>query len=191
MAEWAPAPERARMLSFSWAGSYLGTALAMPISSTLLMQVSWQSVFYFWGFFGFCWTALWITFSASRPTEHPFISQEEVAYISYHVQSKAVNGSKVAPLRPDVFKIFTSSAVWACIAGHTAFNWVIYMLLTELPSFMKVVLGMELAASGRLSGLPFLTLFVTQTAAGMAADWLVKKGHARVGHLLPSDVWLV
>eukprot|EP00854_Cymbomonas_tetramitiformis_P010626 gene10626-12567_t len=132
-------------------------------------QVSWQSVFYFWGFFGFCWTALWITFSASRPTEHPFISQEEVAYISYHVQSK----------------------VWACIAGHTAFNWVIYMLLTELPSFMKVVLGMELAASGRLSGLPFLTLFVTQTAAGMAADWLVKKGHARVGHLLPSDVWLV
>lgn len=180
MAEWAPAPERSVLLSFAWSGAYLGTGLAMPISSILLDKVSWQSVFYVWCSLGIVWVILWMTFAASRPSEHLSISEAELEYISQHVKKKTVDPLTGRKPKPDAWKIATCPAVWACIAGHTVYNWLVYLLLTELPSFMKDVLGFELSKSGFLSGLPFLTLFLTQTVAGFYADWLIEKGHLSV-----------
>ena len=56
-------------------------------------------------------------------------------------------------MRAVVFSIIKSPAVWAITATHVTQNFGYYVLLTELPTYMKNVLGWDLkdkvrAASG-------------------------------------------
>lgn len=48
-ARWAPPSERARMTSLVMAGNYVGTLLAMPMSSGLADSFGWKSIFYVFG----------------------------------------------------------------------------------------------------------------------------------------------
>ena len=47
--KWAPPSERSRMATLGFAGTYVGTVVAMPVSGVLASSLGWESVFYFFG----------------------------------------------------------------------------------------------------------------------------------------------
>ena len=57
------------------AGAQAGTVIAMPISGALADDVSWQSVFYFFGILGCIWFIFWLFLCFDSPATHPRISQ--------------------------------------------------------------------------------------------------------------------
>merc|ERR1719161_1491956 len=157
---WVPAPERATLVTFSWAGGYIGTALAMPIAGALIdaekdaagVSTSWPYVFYLFGAFGCIWYVFWEVCAASSPAEHPTITAEERTYIEATARQDAdLVGGQVVVLKsvstPWV-GLLTHRAAWAIYINHFAFNYGCYAMMTDLPKFLDEELGMNMKNAG-------------------------------------------
>ena len=62
------------------------------------------------------------------------------------------------------------------MAGHVAFTWSLYVLLTWLPSYFRDVHALSIGNSGLFSAAPWLTMFAVSNMVGPVADWMVERG---------------
>uniref|UniRef100_A0A1L8DE27 Sialin n=2 Tax=Nyssomyia neivai TaxID=330878 RepID=A0A1L8DE27_9DIPT len=175
---WAPMYERSRMASFSFAGSYVGTVIALPLSGLLAVHWGWESVFYFFGVLGCIWCIAWLIIIKASPEKDPYISRAEKEYIL-----SSIGSNEKRQIRHPWKAIVTSPAVWAIVASHFAENWGFYTLMTQLPTFLKDTLGFDLGQSGFLSGVPYLTMSCLLAVGGYLADWTQVKGYLTTGQV--------
>ncbi|XP_053602667.1 vesicular glutamate transporter 1 isoform X1 [Plodia interpunctella] len=168
---WAPSEERARLATFAFSGSYVGTVVSMPVSSLLANYTGWPGIFYVFGIMGLVWTTLWWLVVKESPEKDPHITPAELKYIQDSRGTQAVVGSQIRhPWRA----MLTSSAVWAIVCAHFSENWGFYTLLTFLPTFMKDVFKFETSQTGWVSAVPYAALASALPLAGLAADRLVR-----------------
>ncbi|RUS79713.1 hypothetical protein EGW08_012521 [Elysia chlorotica] len=171
---WAPVFERSKLVVFAYSGSEIGTVISLPISGLLCdsnIAGGWPSVFYIFGSLGVLWTLCWFVFVYDTPASHPWISQVERSYIEHSI-GKVTNRS-----RPPWGKIFTSSAVWAIVAGHWACNWGLYVFLTCLPTYMKEILKFNIKTNASLSAIPYALSWIIKLVSGPMADFLRRNGY--------------
>ena len=107
--------------------------LLFPLAGLLIDAFGWQYVFYFTGIFSFVWCGLWTLLAYDTPETHPWITEEEKAYIAAH-QEKELKGERVksVPWKAILF----SKPVAAVSAGHLASNWGNYQLNRSSRPFM-------------------------------------------------------
>lgn len=133
--KWAPPLERSRMAAISYAGTYVGTVVALPGSGWLATAYGWQSLFYVFGTIGCVWFVLWMLIVRESPEQDRNIGEDELQYIQ---KSLGRGGADAATsYRHPWRSIFTSPAVLAICAAHFSENWGFYTLLTQLPTFLK------------------------------------------------------
>lgn len=72
--------------------------------------------------------------------------------------------------------LVTNGAVWACVAAHFAHNYAFYLLLSEMPTFLKYQLNFNLASAGAVSVLPYLACFAGANLGGGLGDALIARG---------------
>lgn len=70
-------------------------------------------------------------------------------------------------------QIARSRACWAIFAGHTTFNFSFYLLLTQLPSYLRLVAGMSGEEAASAAALPYLLMLVMSIIGGVVADKLI------------------
>ncbi|XP_071103844.1 sialin-like isoform X2 [Haliotis cracherodii] len=172
-ARWSPPHERSRLIGFSYAGGQFGNAMIFPVGGYLCaygFDGGWPSVFYVIGSVGFIWCVFWCIFASNSPADSPRISEIERKYIEYSV-GPLNKGKRTTPWK----SIFTSRAVWAIIVAHVCGNYGIYMLLTQLPTYMKDVLKFDIKANGLFSMLPYLCFWFLITVSGALADLLISR----------------
>ncbi|XP_076064319.1 putative inorganic phosphate cotransporter isoform X2 [Oratosquilla oratoria] len=172
LAKWIPPLERSQTIALVFAGSQFGTIVAMPISGYLCDSSwlgGWPAVFYVFGTLGIIWFIFWVIFVYDKPSSHPWISNEERTYIETSLSLKASN-SKALPI--PWYHILTSMPFWAIVVSHFGHNWGFYMLLTELPTYLKTILHFNMSENGVLSALPYLVMFITSLIIGTIMDWL-------------------
>ncbi|XP_022105784.1 sialin-like [Acanthaster planci] len=170
---WAPPLERSRLVTISYSGAYLGTVISLPISGVLCnsdILGGWPSVFYLFGTAGVVWFVTWMLFVHDKPSMHPRISKTERDYITRSIGHK--QRSSVVPW----FSILTSPCVWAVVIAHFCNNWGFYTLLTNLPTYLKVVLGFDISESGFLAAVPYLVFWCIVLGGGQIADFLRMRG---------------
>ncbi|CAN7998844.1 unnamed protein product, partial [Ixodes hexagonus] len=142
LAQWVPEAQRTIISNIVFTGSFAGTVVAM--TATGVMSDSeflggWPSAFYVFGFSGCVWCFCWFTFIHNKPAEHPGLSRGERTLIS--------GGSLVrepALLMIPWCAMFTSPAVWSLAATQWAHTYGSYTLMTELPNYLKNILGFGL-----------------------------------------------
>lgn len=185
LTHWAPAPERATMVSFCCSGAYVGNALAMPITGAIIgikkdvsgISSTWPCAFYLFGVLGCLWFVLWEMCASSTPGQHPTISAEERAYIDATSREDAdMAGARVQvekSARVPWIGFVVSPAAWAIYVNHFAFNYGTYTMMTYMPKFLDEVLGMNMKNAGFVSFLPYLLMAVAGIAGGRAADWFL------------------
>ncbi|CAH1796872.1 unnamed protein product [Owenia fusiformis] len=166
---WAPELERSKLTTITMSGSYIGTVLALPISSVLAKTLGWQSVFYVSGTVAIVWFVLWAFIVSDSPAEHPSITTEELEYIHQNI---GFSGKQAKQQTIPWLAIFTSGPVWAIVVAHFVENWGYYTLLTEMPTFMKDALLFNLQEAGFLAAVPYLVLAFVVISAGQLADYL-------------------
>ena len=54
-------------------GAQAGTMIALPVSGVLADEISWESVFYFFGTLGVIWFIFWAYLCYDSPASHPRI----------------------------------------------------------------------------------------------------------------------
>jgi ACS family sodium-dependent inorganic phosphate cotransporter len=174
LAEWAPPTERSVMSSIVYAGTSLGTVIFMLLSGVIAGALGWEAVFYIEGGFSVIWLILWIWLIADSPQKQTLITPEERAFITSSLGNQSGGSKSEHPPMP--WKAaFTSPAFLAILVAHTCSNWGWYMVLIELPQYMKNVLEFEISQNALLTAIPFFTMWLFSMILSKILDTLLAK----------------
>ncbi|CAG4951531.1 unnamed protein product [Colias eurytheme] len=174
LSKWAPPAERSVMSTIVYAGTSLGTVISMLMAGVLTATLGWESVFYVMGGLSAIWCFLWIVLVKDSPGEQPLISQEERDLIVNSLGGKSDDhGHKNASVPWK--QVLTSGPFLAILVAHACSNFGWYMLLIELPFYMKQVLKFNMTENAVTTALPFLSLWLFSMALSKTLDSLREK----------------
>ncbi|XP_054282826.1 putative inorganic phosphate cotransporter isoform X2 [Macrosteles quadrilineatus] len=173
LAQWAPPLEKSKLSSLCFAGVQLGMIIATSLGGIIIQYTaSWASVFYVFGLVGVVWFVIWCLVCYNDPASHPFITEEERAYLEETIgctkRDKDLGGTPWKTL-------LTSAPVWALIIGECGHDWGLYTMITDLPKYMNDVMHFNIAQNGLVSAIPYLTMWICSIAIGALADWLLAR----------------
>ncbi|KAI5639148.1 major facilitator superfamily domain-containing protein [Phthorimaea operculella] len=171
VSQWIPLQEKGLLSTIIYAGGQLGIAVQLIISGFLAESLGWQSIFYVNGALGAVWSIIYFIFGASRPELSRFITEEELKYI--HTSLGKVGEHQRLPT--PWLKIMTSLPFWAIIVAHCGQNWGFFTLMTEMPTYMHMVLNFDLRSNGVLSSLPYLAMYLLSFPMGAMTDLIIRK----------------
>ncbi|KAL0821560.1 hypothetical protein ABMA28_005012 [Loxostege sticticalis] len=172
LSKWAPPAERSVMAALVYAGTSLGTVISMLMAGILTAKVGWESVFYVMGGLSCIWCVLWVLLVQDTPQQQPLISSEERDMIVTSLGGKAGDHSEHKKLPVPWRAVLRSPAFLAILVSHACSNWGWYMLLIELPFYMKQVLKFNMTENAVSTALPFLSLWIFSMALSRTLDWL-------------------
>lgn len=173
---WAPPLERTKLLSFTYAGTFLGNVVTFPISALLCeygFGDGWSSVFYVFGAGAFIWTIIWLLVVTDTPSEHKRITKIEKDYIIHSLKGEGNVGKQ--KIKIPWVKMMTSMPVQAIIVSNISADWGVYTLLTGIPTYMKEVLKFDIASNGVASALPYIGLWLLINVFAYFADFVRKR----------------
>jgi ACS family sodium-dependent inorganic phosphate cotransporter len=167
---WVPAAERSRAVARMTSGFALGTVIGLVVSGWLVQRYGWATPFYLFGLIGLVWLVVWLQQVENDPSADRRLSAEESVLL------QSVRPAKHRIDRVSLRHLLLHPSVLGIVAGHVAFTWSLYVLLSWLPSYFRDVHGVSIAHSGLFSAAPWLTMFALSNVAGTAADWMVQRG---------------
>ncbi|XP_023177805.2 putative inorganic phosphate cotransporter isoform X2 [Drosophila hydei] len=173
---WVPPNERPVLGTCAYAGNQFGTIIMLATSGLLASSsIGWPSIFYISGGVGCVWSVFFYIWGASSPAEYKKISVEERKMIEMAQASECVSEQPKENLHTPWLSFFTSPAFLALIVAHSANNWGFWTLLTEIPSYMKNVLGKDIKSNALLSALPYFAMFCMSFVFSGIASQLNKR----------------
>ncbi|EDW09104.2 putative inorganic phosphate cotransporter [Drosophila mojavensis] len=159
---WVQPSERASLGTYAYMGAQFGTILMLATSGILASLAGWASIFYISGGFGCLWVAAYWLRGSSSPAQSKYISEEEHQLIQL-AQAREVETKLEQPkesLSPPWMSFFTSPAFLSLTATHCASTWGFWTLLTQIPNYMKNVLGKDIKSNALLSSLPYTVMLL-------------------------------
>ncbi|XP_074112617.1 major facilitator superfamily transporter 3 [Cotesia typhae] len=193
ISKWAPPNERSVLTSIIYAGTALGTVIATLLSGIIAASMGWEWVFYIEGLLCLIWcTAWWLMIEDSPEQQRRFISQEEKNYILKSLgQSGNTEHHNLAVPWGQVLK---SIPFLAILVSHFCSNVGWYMMLTQLPTYMKQVLHFDLKSNTTLSSIPYLCMwFFTMAISKILAiceakNWISRTLSRKIGTFCSSVI---
>lgn len=76
--------------------------------------------------------------------------------------------------------VLTNVPVIAMIFAQIGHDFGFYIMVTDLPKYMKDVLHFSVADNGLYSSLPYLVMWIVSIATGVLGDWLIKHQHLSI-----------
>lgn len=147
LSKWAPVNERAQLATYCYSGSQFGTVVMLSTSGILASSfMGWPSIFYISGAASGLWAIIWLFFGSNSPADYKYISAEERDFIQSslgHIEEDPEHNIK-RNLKTPWKDIFMSTAFYSLAVVHAAHNWGFWTLLTEMPTYMKGVLGFDI-----------------------------------------------
>ncbi len=165
---WVPAAERARATARLLSGIPVGTVIGLTGTGYLVVHYGWQSSFYVFGIAGLAWALVWARQVRDSPWDDPRVGEVERQLLPGSLARPATT-STLAPL-------LLRAPVIAIVTAHVTGNWVLYMLLSWLPSYFRDVLGLSIGNAGLFSAPPWLTMFLASNVAAAVADRMILRG---------------
>jgi ACS family sodium-dependent inorganic phosphate cotransporter len=170
LSRWAPPGERARAIALMNSGVPLGTLIGLMGSGWLVQRYGWAMPFYVFGAVGLLWLIPWFQQDTNDPTTESRLGGEERALL------QAARPTADRPERVPLRRLLLRAPVAGIVAGHVAFTWSVYVLLSWLPSYFRDVQGLSIANSGLFSAAPWLTMFAVANVSGSVADRMIQRG---------------
>ncbi|XP_047031795.1 sialin [Helicoverpa zea] len=171
LSKWAPPSERSFMAALTYAGTSLGTVISMLMAGVLTANIGWESVFYVMGGLSLIWCVLWVVLVQDSPQQQRFMTADERAMVTTALGNQGQQSHKhnhPVPWRA----VFTSPAFLAILVAHTCSNFGWYMVLIELPFYMKQVLKFNMTENALAVSMPFLSLWFFSMVLSRTLDWL-------------------
>ncbi|OQR93703.1 sialin, partial [Thraustotheca clavata] len=177
---WFPVHERSRLNSFISSGMDLGTILSMFVAPFWMQYYGYQAIFYFFGCLSTLWLVVFFWRGSSRPETDRYINSHEADYIietrntaaSKEFLTPHSSRSTTPPILP--WKAyFSSKALWAIYCSHFTYNYGWYVLLGWTPQYLRLVLHLELEASGVAAAVPYICGYLGILFWGWLSDYLL------------------
>lgn len=137
------------------AGQTAGPAFGTLLGGILMTRFGWRPFFIVLGLVCMLWLVPWMRW---RPRTHTF----QRSGGSLHL--------------PDLLKILRQRSWWGASFGHFAGNYLIYFLLTWLPSYLVRERNFSMYAMARIGGLAFLLCALSSLISGPITDARISAG---------------
>lgn len=166
---WFPARERSFATAIFDSAAKFASAIGVPIIGILLLKVGWRWSFAITGlvsliYFLFFWKIY------RDPKDDPQLSEPE----RRHIADEAESPIEDERLRgtASLGYLIRQRKVLAMVLGFGSYNYVFYLLLTWLPSYLSSALHIDLLHSFLYTGVPWLVATASDLLVG---GWLVDK----------------
>jgi ACS family D-galactonate transporter-like MFS transporter len=169
---WFPAKERSSATSIFDGSAKFASAIGVPLIGMLLLKVGWRWSFAATGMISFLYFLLFCHVYRD-PADDPELTQGERDYI---LERDAVTPDLPAETASFGYLIRQPKVIGITL-GFGAYNYVFYLLLTWLPSYLSQALHIDLLHSFLYTGVPWLFGTACElTVGGWLVDWLLERG---------------
>jgi MFS family permease len=171
--EWFPQNERSFATSITDAAAKFASAIGVPLLGILLLRVGWRWSFAATGAISFLYLLFfWKIYR--EPEEDPELTDAERNIIAQHTPNEAPAAEGPAL---SLGTLLREPKVIGLSLGFGAYNYVFYLLLAWLPSYLSSALHINLLDSFLYTGVPWLIATATDLfLGGMLVDALVSRG---------------
>ncbi|MDI3253692.1 MAG: MFS transporter [Bacillota bacterium] len=170
---WFPAKERSFATALFDAQAKFASAIGVPLIGLLLLRIGWRLSFAATGLISFCYFLLF-SLVYRDPKEDDGLTEAESRYIA-----EADAGKQVYQPNEHVSLgyLLRRKKVIGLALGFGSYNYVFYLLLTWLPSYLSRSLHMDLMQSFLYTGVPWIAATVTDLMiGGWLVDALIQRG---------------
>ena len=186
VSEWFPAKERSTAFGYFNAGSSIGSIVAVPLFTFIILALSWRWVFFISGLFGFIWAFFWIRFFrldtkrariAERLPEHNArISEQELDYIQSAHKSEALVEQNTTLKKVQWLRLFKNKELLALIIVKFLSDAVWYFYIFWTPKYLFDARGFDIQDVGYFGWIPFAAAAIGGLAAGALSSVLIRRG---------------
>lgn len=140
LSKWTHPCERGFLSTFAYSGMYAGTFIMLAGSGILTTTaIGWPLIFYVSGGVTLIWSLVWSVYGSSSPADCKIISVEEKLFIE-----STPGTSNSRNLKVPWAEILRSTPVLALVIVHATQCWGFYVLLTEIPSYLKQIFHLNI-----------------------------------------------
>jgi MFS family permease len=172
---WFPARERSFATSLFDAAAKFASAIGVPVIGIVLIEVGWRWSFAATGIVSFLYFLLfWRIYR--DPDEDAALGDSEREYIEQQV---IVPSAPEKPLAPpaSLWSLLKQRKVVGMVLGFGSYNYVFYLLLYWLPSYLSFTLHIDMLHSFLYTSVPWLFATSTDLAVGgWLVDALIRRG---------------
>jgi MFS family permease len=170
---WFPQHERSFATSLTDAAAKLASAIGVPLLGILLIHVGWRWSFAATGAISLLYLLLFrrVYCEPEEDTELSDAERQLIAEIRAN-EPPAATGPELS-----LGALLRQRKVIGLSLGFGSYNYVFYLLLTWLPSYLSMALHIDLLHSFLYTGVPWLIATATDLfIGGMLVDALVSRG---------------
>jgi MFS transporter, ACS family, D-galactonate transporter len=170
---WFPARERTLSTALNDAAAKLAPAIGIPLLGLLLLRVGWRWSFAATGAISLLYLLVfWVVYR--EPEEDIELTGKERQLIAARAENEAPAAEGPAL---SLVALLRQPKVIGLSLGFGSYNYVFYLLLTWLPTYLSEALHMDLRHSFLYTGVPWLIATATDLfLGGMLVDALVSRG---------------
>ncbi|XP_066253945.1 putative inorganic phosphate cotransporter [Euwallacea similis] len=174
LGRWVPREERSRMGGIVYGAIPLGTVVSLLGTGVISASwYGWPMVFYVYGLAGLLFCLMLAFMGYNSPADHPNIGREEKFYIEKSLGYTDKKSSRKIPWT----SILTSKPLWALVATQCGFVFGFWVLLSQIPTYMKFVLNFDIKKNSLLSSLPYLVYFFMAIILSFISDLFINRGY--------------
>jgi sugar phosphate permease len=156
------------------AASPLGTALAPPLLTFLMLTFDWRWMFVAMGAVGLIGAVVWIL--VYRDPNAAGLSPEHQAYLA---EGRSDKGPATAVQKLTLAEwggLFAHRTTLSMILGFFGSGYLTWVFITWLPGYLEIERHMTTITTGVAAGMPFACGFVGSLVAGWFSDRLIRRG---------------
>jgi len=179
VAKWIPSSERGVANGLIFAGVGVGAGITPPLIRYVLENYGWRWSFWVSATIGTVAGIVWYLIARDVPEEHPWVDDEERAYIEA--------GLPQAPEQHDSHRTLPWSAILgskdllAITASYFAYGYAAYIFFSWFFIYLNDVRKLDLKSSSYYSMLPFIAMAVCSPLGGWISDRLTIRHGKRIG----------
>ncbi len=169
---WFPESERNFATAIFDSAAKFASAIGVPLIGLLLIRIGWRWSFVATGVISVAYLLLF-KHVYHDPDDDPMVSATEKLYIAGKAPALV---NSLSPEKASLGYLMRQPVVIGMALGFGSYNYVFYMLITWLPSYLSAVLHIDLMRSFLYTGVPWLFATACDLGAGLGSDALIRRG---------------
>ncbi len=168
--EWYHSRDQASAVGIWNASPALGTAIAPPLLTGLMLGFGWRWMFVFMGVVGIVLAAVW--FALFRDRSEILLNDEDAEALTDGEHPTEAFPTSFAAWR----RLFSFRATWGLVLGFFGNVYIGWMFIAWLPGYLEMQRHMSIPKTGLIASIPYFCGVVGSIVGGLLASRLLKGG---------------
>lgn len=168
-AEWFPVKERAFAQGIFNSGAAIGGIVSPPLLALLAVFLGWKAIFIAIGLVGLLWLIPWLIVYKSKPSDHPWLSEEERDYILSGQLIKTDSGKDVG-YNPGTAEMLSRKQSWGAILSAMFIDPIWWLFVAWIPIYLIDTFGFNVKEIGLYAWVPYVGAMFGAWFGGLLAQ---------------------